>query len=161
MATVLKAQQPTLRSFIVYDRLPSGCIAYPVTDENNAPHLRIGEVAVIDTNDREPSAGELFAIDWQSGGSDIVETWSQQMTAGCGPNGEMIDTVCWKVGASSRPKSYEECLQWLKAGRSGGWVDGPYPTEGPHAGSLNRKLRGRVVGILQPAAAEPRRLATS
>ncbi|WP_230629336.1 S24/S26 family peptidase [Sphingomonas sp. Leaf37] len=161
MATVLKAQQPTLRSFIVYDRLPAGCLAYPVTDEANAPHLRPGDIAIIDTADREPANGDLFVIDWQSGGSDIVETWSQRMQAGCGPNREIIDTVCWKVAGSNRARTAAGVMERMRAGRLVGWVDGPYATEGPNAGVLNRKLRGRVVGILQPAAAEPLRLISS
>lgn len=154
-------QQPSLRSFIVYDRLPAGCIAFPVTDEQNAPHLQPGDIAVIDPTDREPAVGELFVIRWSSGRSEIVETWTKAMRAGCGPNGEMMDTLCWKVGGSSRPRSYAELCAWLKAGKAGGWVDGPYATEGPTAGALAEKLRGRVIGILEAAFAEPRRLSSA
>lgn len=157
MATVLKPQQPDLRAFIVYDHLPQGFTTYPVTDEANAPHLRPGDIAIIDPADREPSNGEMFVIEWQSGGSDIVETWSERMKAGCGPNREIIDTVCWKVAGSNRARTAAGVMERLRAGRLVGWVDGPYATEGPHAGALNRKLRGRVVGILQPTAAEPLR----
>lgn len=155
MATTLKPQQPDLRAFIVYDSLPQGFAAYPVTDESNAPHLRPGDIAIIDPADRNPTPGELFVIDWQSGGSAIVETWSQRMTAGCGPNSEMIDTVCWKVAGSNRARSAGDVAQRLRAGLPVGWVNGPYPTEGPYAGALNRKLRGKVVGILTGANAEP------
>lgn len=157
MATVLQPQQPDLRAFIVHDRLPAGCIAYPVTDEKNAPHLRPGDIAIVDPSDCLPSTGELFVIEWQSGGTDIVETWSQTMKAACGPKGKVIDTVCWKVAASARSRSYADTVDRLRRGGFVGWVDGPYPTEGPYAGALNRKLRGRVIGILEPAFAEPLR----
>jgi hypothetical protein len=157
MATIARPQQPDLRAFIVYEDLPQGFVAYPVTDEANAPHLRPGDIAIIDPTDCEPAAGELFVIDWQSGGSDIVETWSQRMTAGCGPNGEMIDTVCWKVAGSNRSRSYDDAMERLRLGQPIGWVDGPYATEGPRAGALKRKLRGRVIGILEAAYAEPPR----
>lgn len=157
MATIAQPQQPDLRAFIVYDRLPHGFAAYPVKDDANAPYLRTGDAAIIDPTDHEPATGELFVIDWQSGASDIVETWSHRMKAGCGPAGEMIDTVCWKVARSNRARSADDVLRRLRAGQPVGWVDGPYPTEWPYAGALSRKLRGKIVGILQAADAEPMR----
>jgi hypothetical protein len=153
-------QQPSLRSFIVCERLPQGCVAYPVTDGQNEPHLRPGDLAIIDPTDRQPAVGELFVIEWQSGGTDIVETWTTALRAGSGPHGEMIDTVCWKVGGACRPRSYDEMIAWLEAGRCGGWVDGPFATEGPRAGVLEKKLRGRVVGILKPEFSEALRLSS-
>ncbi|WP_294211343.1 hypothetical protein [uncultured Sphingomonas sp.] len=157
MATIAHPQQPNLRAFIVYDHVPASFAAYPVKDDANAPYLCAGDVAIIDPSDREPAPGELFVIDWQSGASAIVETWSQNMKVGCGLAGEMIDTVCWKVARANRARSADDVLCRLRSGQSVGWVDGPYPTEGPHAGALNRKLRGKVVGILQAADAEPLR----
>lgn len=154
-------QQPNLRSFIVYDRLPEGCVAYPVTTTDCAPHLRPGDIAIIDPAECEPAVGELFVIQWSGGRTNLVETWSRALTAGSGPDGEMIDTVCWFVGSSNRPRSREECIEWLSSGRRGGWMDGPYATEGPGTGYLASKLRGRVVGILEPSFAEPLRLANA
>jgi hypothetical protein len=42
-----------------------------------------------------------------------------------------------------------------------GWVDGPYATEGANAGYLKHRLRGRVIGILEPDFAEPLRLSST
>lgn len=155
------AQQPGLRSFIVYDRLPSGRTAHLVTDELNAPHLRSGDVAVIDTADRDPAVGELFLIVWTGGSVSIVETRLQVLRAGSGPNGELIATACWMVSGSNRPREGESLGEWARAGKSIPWTDGPYATEGPSAGYLQSKLRGRVVGILEPACAEPLRLSST
>lgn len=154
-------QQPGLRSFIVHDSMPAGCAAYLVTDELNAPHLRPGDVAVIDTADREPTPGELFVIGWTGGSTTIVETRLQALRAGCGADGEMIDTACWMVGGSNRPRNGESLTEWVRAGQPIPWTDGPYATEGPRAGYLRSKLRGRVVGILEPAASEPLRLSSA
>jgi hypothetical protein len=157
MATLTQPQQPGLRAFIAYDRLPEGCIAFPVTDGANAPHLRPGDIAIIDPTDREPQHGELFVIAWASGGIGIRETVSKAMRARCGPNGEIIDTVCWMVAGANRPRSFAEASERLERGAYMGWADGPYATEGPRAGYLNGLLRGKVVGILEPTYDEPMR----
>ncbi|MHA0335838.1 hypothetical protein [Sphingomonas aquatilis] len=140
-STPAPAQQPTLRSFIVCDRLPEGCVAYPVTDETNAPHLRPGDIAIIDPTDRDVCVGELFVAQWGSGKTDIVEAWT-------------ADAVHWKVGGSNRARSHASVLERLRQGSQVGWVDGPYPSE-----VLKQKLRGKVVGILEPIYAEPLRIA--
>jgi hypothetical protein len=41
--------------------------------------------------------------------------------------------------------------QWVEQGRAGVMCDGPYASEGPHAGYLSSKLVGRVIGILEPS----------
>ena len=150
MATTLPApMQPDLRSFIVYDRCPARCIAFPIADDRSLPHLRPGDVAVVDAADREPIERELFLIEWNDGGREIIETFSRAGRFGCGPAGEMIDTHCWFVGPYNRPRTFEAAM--AEARRTGilrGLVDGPYATEGRNAGVLQSKLVGRVVGIL-------------
>lgn len=64
MAAPLTPQQPGLRSFIVYNDLPDGCIAFEVPDNKTLPHVRAGEFVVIDPTDCDPAEGELFAITW-------------------------------------------------------------------------------------------------
>ncbi|WP_203309624.1 hypothetical protein [Sphingomonas beigongshangi] len=157
MATLTQPQQPDLRAFVVYDRLPEGYVAFPVTDMANAPHLRPGDIAIIDPTDREPQYGELFLIAWGGERSAIVETWTRPMTLGCGPNGEYIETIGWLVAGSNRPRSFAEASERLDRGGYMGWVNGTYATEGPRAGYLNGLLRGKVVGVLEPAFDEPMR----
>lgn len=157
--TVPPVQQPDLRSFIVCDRLPEACLSYLVADHQNDPHLRPGDVVIIDPEDREPCMGELFLIARADGSRDIVETWSQQLRAGSGPNGKMIDTTCWFVAGSARARTNAEVEDRIEHGAFVGWADGPYATEGPRAGSLQKRLIGKVVGILEPSFAEPLRMA--
>lgn len=54
--------QPEYRALVMFDRLPEGCISFLCTDVSSMPHVRPGESVVVDTADREPSAGELFII---------------------------------------------------------------------------------------------------
>ncbi len=129
-------QQPDLRSFICYDRLPAGFAAYPVMDNRSAPHLQIGDVAIIDPHDTTPFEGELFLMH-EGMGSDrfiINETFTRGRIPG------------WCVGPVAQPS--------FMAGKKGRWCDFPLSTE-----VLEQKLLGRVVGILQPAFAEPMRIA--
>lgn len=158
--SALVPQQPTLRAFVVFDTLPAGCIPFLVTDERTAPLLRPGDVAVIDTSERSPAEHELSLIRWNDGRTTIVEAWTQPGRYGCGPNGEMIDTRCWYVAAYDRPRTNAHWCEAIEARPlRWGFADGPYATEGPHAGALSRKLVGRVVGILEPRFAEPMRTA--
>ncbi|WP_445191242.1 hypothetical protein ACT009_11630 [Sphingomonas sp. Tas61C01] len=131
--TPAPVQQPGLRSFIVCDRLPLGCLAVTIADEHNLPHLRPGDVAIIDPDDKEPAEGELFCIRWNDGGRSIVELWQRAGIFGCGPNREMIETVCWLACGCNRPRTADELREWMRLGKSGGLVDGPYATEGPNA----------------------------
>ena len=159
MATVLTPQQPTLRPFVVFDALPSGCIAYIVTHQRSAPLLRPGDTVVIDTTSRQPVEGELSLIRWNDGTTSLVETFSRRGTYGSGPNGEMIATRCWYVGAYNRPRTEAEMRRAVSEGSMRwGMVDGPFATEGRNAGVLAEKLVGRVVGILNPSFAEPKRI---
>jgi hypothetical protein len=52
----------TIRALTMYDHVPGGCILQPVTDDDNAPHLRAGEFAIVDTTDTEPQHGELYLV---------------------------------------------------------------------------------------------------
>lgn len=151
-------QQPDLRAFILYDRIPAGCIAFPITDDDSAPLLRAGDVALIDTTDRDPAEHELFGIQWNCGARSIVELWALPGRYSSGPNGEMIDSRGWWAGPYNRPRSRQALASTYWARRPVPCSDGPYASEGPNAGYLPSKLLGRVVGILEPRFEEPRRL---
>lgn len=137
-------QQPDLRSFIVYDRLPPGCVVHPITNDDNSPHLRPGDLALIETADREPTQGELFLIEWHSRDPDtprlaIVETFRRGALEG------------WMVGGTrARP-----CVNLLgeEVHRPIRWADGRWTNA-----ALTTMLRGRVVGVLAPRFEEPKRI---
>eukprot|EP00456_Euglypha_rotunda_P005603 TRINITY_DN10947_c0_g1_i3.p3 TRINITY_DN10947_c0_g1~~TRINITY_DN10947_c0_g1_i3.p3 ORF type:complete len:157 (+),score=18.97 TRINITY_DN10947_c0_g1_i3:442-912(+) len=65
-AHMTDAQQPGLRSFIVYDDLPNGCIAFENILRSVGQHVRRGEFVVVDPTDCDPMHGELFLIEWES-----------------------------------------------------------------------------------------------
>lgn len=58
---------PEVRALTVLDTVPVGAGAMPVLDDRNAPHLRRGEVAIIDPQDCVLVHGELFAVLYGSG----------------------------------------------------------------------------------------------
>jgi hypothetical protein len=161
-------QQPELRAFIVYKHLPEGCIAFPITTDDSVPHLRKGDIAVVDTGDREGAERELFVIEYgrtspRGPTRHVVELFTKQHTGSGGR-----EFLGWWAGAYNRPRSREEFL--ARAPRTGivsGFVDGPYahrdyPHPGdPQADYLPSLLVGRVVGILEPSFEEPKRISGS
>jgi hypothetical protein len=141
------AQQPGLRSFIVCDKLPEGCLAHLVTDSCAAPHLRPGDIAIIDPDDREPFHGELFLMNRKDGSRWVAATeFFPRPERIVGYDGT---TTYWNV-------IYQNSVFGLD-GRSrstGRWFDGPY-----REANLLPNLVGKVVGILEPVTEEPKPLA--
>lgn len=136
--TSASAQQPGLSSFLVCDRLPEGCVTYPVLDRRHEPLLKVGEWVIVDPEDREPRGGELFVIQWQSGGAPSVVELQQ-----------MRSCSLWAVGARHRGTNAKA----LVFGQPGEIVgDFGYRSE-----QLAERLLGRVVGILEPAFDAPTR----
>jgi hypothetical protein len=129
---------PEVRALTVLGTVPDGCRAMPVLDDRNAPHLRQGEVAVIDPTDCVLIHGELFAILYGSGPAIMQAIWR---TRG--------DLSAWWALCLDRPKDWPEAQAWMAAGRALPMGDGPY-----RAGALEERTLGRVIGILQPATAE-------
>lgn len=50
------------RALSAYEAAPHDCGAVAVPDDRFAPHLRAGELAVIDPDDNEPVNGELYVV---------------------------------------------------------------------------------------------------
>ena len=51
-----------LRALDVLDTVPPGCRGVVVGHDRFAPHIRRGEIAVIDTTDKSPHRGEIYAL---------------------------------------------------------------------------------------------------
>lgn len=140
----------TLRALPVHSDVPPGCTVYPVADDRSSPHLRAGELAIVDLWDRTPDHGELFVISYDSP---------------CEESGERLCIVMvyrrtLRVPADDGPTPQP---RWLQAAR---WFAVPYDrsatVEGPfRPGGIERKLVGRIVGLYQPAFEEARRIATT
>lgn len=128
---------PELRAYPIFEKLPEGCFAHPVSDDDNWPILRAGEFVVVDPNQTEPVLRELFVVNWSNGTRRVAETrkWGSW------------DGIA--IGGLRRRK-----LMTLAGGECGEpmlWNDGPYPPE-----HLREKLAGRVIGILEPSFDETR-----
>ncbi|MDO9385031.1 MAG: hypothetical protein Q7T86_19465 [Hyphomicrobiaceae bacterium] len=120
-------------------------------DDDSAPHLRLGEFAVIDPTDTSPQHGEAYAIRWACGRTSIEQLISQRLT---NENGEFIGW--WTRSLSFVP--YDVALQFAEQRARPGsilavssrcMVDGPRRAE-----AIQRATVGRVVGIFE-AAPEP------
>lgn len=144
--TPTDALQPGLRSFIVYDALPPGCIAFEVPDDTSLPHVRAGEFVVIDPEDKEPAKGELFAITWKSSFNrkwQIVQMDLRAGRYGTGNNGSMEDGHLWYVGAPAPQRMMSLARHYV--GEAMRWADGPYRDD-----YVREITHGKIIGILEP-----------
>lgn len=124
-----------VRALTVLDTVPAGCRAMTVPNDYHAPHLRRGEVAIIDPTDCALVHGELFAVQYGQGPAIMQAVWR---TTG--------DLSAWWCVSLDDPTSWADCQARIKAGRMLRMADGPY-----RPGGLEERTLGRVVGILQPA----------
>lgn len=132
-STPAPAQQPGLRPFIIYDRLPAGHAAYVVPDNRQLPHLRAGEWVIVDTSDRTPTHGDLFVIQWQTGGGPMIVEAGWNAKYGY-----------WMVG--SRCNRFNRGTGNLPV--SEGMISGDFPYR---TDQLEDRFLGRIVGILEAA----------
>ena len=123
-----------LRALEMMRSVPEGCIAFPICDDSTEPHLKPGEFAIVDTNDRDPVVGELYVIErkWRS------ETERRR---------EIVQ-VCrfaksvFADGSSALYVGSYVPDQYIRGIGKTRMLDGGYPAE-----SLKQLLIGRVVGI--------------
>jgi hypothetical protein len=113
-----------LRALEVMRSVPTGCVAFPITDDRSMPHLKLGEFAVVDTTDRVPAIGELFAIQWEGGRRDVVVV----LRGGFGGTANLV--------VAPYAPSFDHEGKRLRV------VEGPYRAE-----HLASKLVGRIVGV--------------
>jgi len=160
--------QPELRALMMLDALPPGCISVHVPDDRFAPHLREGELAVVDTTDVEPTLGEFFVIayDDRRRASGYVLKFVEPICrmenyVEAGKDGERD---YWTSDpAKGAPREFWEVLHEplanaVLARRMG--RPSMIPKEGPFTTDhLRSKLLGRVVGIYraQPGGTAPAR----
>lgn len=141
---------PGLRAYLVLDALPAGARTFMVADEMAEPHIHLGELAIVDTNDRELQSGEIYLVRWSSGTERLMSVKYRS-----------TGWVGWWVGTAGQPwgrkrkpgeapismeKTIEVAQRW-------GLVDGPYTEEG-----LRSRLVGRVIGIYAASVEGPSRL---
>jgi hypothetical protein len=62
----MNAVNPNFRALTQFSTLPPGYCTLPIRDDASAPHLNVGEFAVIDTTDCQLQRGELYAIEYST-----------------------------------------------------------------------------------------------
>lgn len=135
MANAPVAQhQAAAQSYVIFDQLPEGCIAFQVPDNRCEPIFSAGELIVVDPHNCAPEFGALFLRSYSSGAQSVVEMVSS-------PRGAAI------LVSPRRPRSVGDWGAWFAAGELGGLGDGPFPIEGPHAAYLQSIIVGRVIGL--------------
>ena len=117
-----------IRALPLVEQLRPGEILHMVGDDHNAPHLRVGEFAVIDTTDTMPQHGELFAMQYSRGRPQIMEAI-------------FVYGKPWSMWRNS------EKAPWLCAQLSRRTA-----SDGPHSlATFQAPCMGRVVGIYAAA----------
>lgn len=125
-----------LRALEQFDTVPAGCTGMIVTSDRFAPHLRPGEIAVVDPNDKEPVTGELFVIGINNALGErqprIVQTMVRMVTIV--ENDEGVDRLC--------------CWDRFEFRRRGviSLSDGPIRTENWR----DNRCVGRIIGFVAP-----------
>jgi hypothetical protein len=121
-----------LRALELMSRIPVGCALFPVMDDRSDPHLRRGEIAVVDTADRDPQHGEVYVIEWSSGSRCITQL------IGPGFSGfSSSEKDHWWTGALTSRESVPGFGELRM-------IDGPRSKAG-----LQKALVGRVIGIFE------------
>lgn len=126
------------RALPIYKNVPAGCLGHLIENAQTEPHLRRGEIAIIDATDKTPVAGELFLIRfdhplYDEGVLKIVQ---------------VIRKMTGLLGSKTQPfwvAPYAED-QYVPGHGMMRMMDGPYNEK-----HLSGKLVGRVVGVLQLA----------
>ncbi|WP_155931835.1 hypothetical protein [Methylopila sp. 73B] len=130
------------RALTLYSEPPAGCIVFPITREGFEPHLRLGEIAIVDKSDKDLVNGELYVVGVRSPmvpdgvAKHLAQVWAREYR---GLDGEPF-TGWW----------------WGDLNREGRLrlSEGPMLAEG-----LARMIVGRVIGLYAPAVEGPKRLA--
>lgn len=136
----------------LFDRLPTGCLAFTVPDHSCLPLIKRGEVAVIDpTGDRTPIAGALY-LHWSvnsygAGRLRIVENYERQSRVR-EPSGLISEEKGSIFVDHNRPRHPSQWPAFAKEFGSIPMGDGPWCYDlNCHRDQFN-KLIGRVVGML-------------
>lgn len=141
---------PGLRAYLVLDALPAGARTFMVADQMAEPHIHLGEVAIVDTNDRELQSGEIYLVRWSSGTERLMSVKYRST----GWVGWWVAAAAYPWGRRRKPGEAAVPMEaTIARAQRWGLIDGPYNPEG-----LEKRLVGRVIGIYATAAEGPRRL---
>ena len=115
----------------MFDTVPEGCTLHQVKDDAHAPHIRAGELAVVNLDDREFVDGELFLIGFTSR-TTVMQVVRRDKYG--------IDGIWFRP--LNAPRDAADLERWLSEGRRLFAGDGPLKPE-----CLHEYILGRVVGV--------------
>jgi hypothetical protein len=127
------------RAFQIFDHVPPGCKLFPIRENNHVPHLRAGEFAVVDHQDREYQFGEVYLINFSKGAHrSIMQVKKKPLRGSCDPS---VTEGIWFLPL---------CKPRFLPNGDLDWSHPVYMSDGP----LNPKylpdyLAGRVIGIFE------------
>ena len=121
-----------IRALEVFKHVPEHCFLHMETDDTHAPQVRAGEFVVVDEEDREPSRGELFLLQWMNGTRGVM--LANQRPCQMKPLPAPKELVWWLDPLNNRfdPRKINYTS------------DGPYSLD-----HLRGKVVGRVRGLYQ------------
>ena len=129
--------QPELRALDVVDVNPAGHFGMFITGDDFAPHLRPGEIAVVDTTDKERILGELYVVDL---GPDVRTGAPRRL--------RIVEVIKSFGGGEAAGIWFAFSLMRdvdLGDGRKARMVDGPLGFD-----HWPRYCQGRIVGVMVP-----------
>jgi len=131
------------RAFDVMSEIPIGGFTVNIDCDMHWPHLRRGEVAIVDAQEREIEWGELYAMQ-QSNGPTIWQVCRNHW------GDEPDSRPCAFLHPLNRPRPLPDGGPDL----SGGML---YASEGPiYLDALMGRLLGRVIGIFNEPTYDPK-----
>ena len=92
-----------VRALTMLDVVPAGCRAMSVLNDHHAPHLRRGEVVIIDPTDCSLVHGELFIVTYSNGPAIMQVVWR---TTG--------NLSAWWCVSLDDPTSWADCQARMK-----------------------------------------------
>lgn len=138
----LSAMQPGLRALELFDVIPAGHFGLLIRGESFAPHLRPGEIAVVDATDKERAIGELYCLTIGSGERHRLTV--VDLIKGFGASCESAAAGVW-FAFSFNPTAE------LGPGQRTRMIDGPLGFQ-----HWPETCRGRIVGVMVPARSKAR-----
>jgi hypothetical protein len=136
-------QVTQLRALTRFDRLPSHCGTFHVTDDGSEPHLHVGEYAVVDVLDCEPQHGELYVLQNQGGRRRRWLCCIREDRGHRDGSYQIGDDPSVQYWWAADVRGFRQTSKRIEGSIPvfAGLSDGPYSTE-----HLKSKLVGRVVG---------------
>jgi hypothetical protein len=130
-------EQP-IRALTLLDVVPAGCFLYPVTNDDSAPHLHVGEFAIVDTTDTQPQHGELYLVRRSDGGTSLQQLLARSHTC----DGQTY------VGFWTRCLNFKPYRENRTQGGQIRQISHRSMADGPRlADVIQKSLVGRIVGV--------------